>query len=310
MFARYSRLFALSLCFATVSFGAEPKEGHPPQRLPQFAPEKSDNLSAMDHLRIAREQLEAAGLSEEAEKLKELSDQLNQRVIRKRAELSRQMTALQQQSEQLRRLMGTPDQILCRCCFLELSIEAAAEFAAAAEPVRSPTDPQKRTDSTVSVFKNAEAVIQQLKQSGKVTVVHASPHIVTALGQPATFKSGGEFPILIPAGNNQTSVEWKPFGVICKVEPRLLDNGKIELQFSPEISHRNFTYAVKVNGLTVPGLTVCRVHTKAEMNLGETLVVRTVSSTERQSEVVTAKSESAPEKKTVTLFMVTPVAFD
>ncbi|QDT43645.1 outer membrane porin HofQ [Gimesia alba] len=310
MFAHYSRFFALSLCFATISFGAEPKECRPPQRLPQSAPEKSGNLSALDHLRIVWEQLEAAGLAEEAKKLRELSDQLNQRILRKRAELSRQMTALQQQSEQLRQLMGTPDKILCRCCILELSSEAAAEFAAAAEPVRSPTDLQKRTDSTVSVFKNAEEVIQQLKNSGKVSVVHASPHIVTALGQPATFKSGGEFPILIPAGADQTSVEWRPFGVFCKVEPRLLDTGKIQLLFSPEISHQDFTNAVKVNGLTVPGLTVRRVNTQAEMNLGETLVVRTVSSTGRQSKVVNAKSESPPEKKTVTLFMVTPVAFD
>ncbi|QDV51761.1 type II and III secretion system protein family protein [Gimesia fumaroli] len=310
MFARYTSFFALSLSLATVSLGADPEECRPPQKLLPSTHEKSRHLSALDHLRIAREQLEAAGLAEQAVKLQELSDLLNQRIRRERTELSRQMTELQKQSEQLRRLMGTPDKILCRCCILELSSEAAAEFAAAAEPVSSTSGPQSDPDPTVSVYKKAEAAIQQLKKSGRVTMVHASPHIVTAPGQPATFKTGGEFPILIPAGDNQTSVEWKPFGVVCKVEPHLLDTGKIQLLFSPEISHQDFTNAVKVNDLLVPGLTVRRVNTQAEMNLGETLVVRTVSSQGRQSQAVNAKSESPPEKKTVTLFMVTPVAFD
>tara|TARA_R110002095_G_scaffold189660_1_gene167345 strand:- start:66826 stop:67728 length:903 start_codon:yes stop_codon:yes gene_type:complete len=300
----------LSFSLATISLGAEPEECPKPQRLTQSAPEKSRSLSALDHLRMAMEQLEAAGLSEEAVKLREVSGQLKQRIIREQVELSRQILTLQKQSKQLRRLTGSPNKILCRCFILELSSKAAAEFAAAAEPVRSTTDPQKRTDPTVSVFKNAEAAIQQLKKSGRVTVVHASPQIVTAPGRPATFKSGGEFPILIPAGENQTSVEWKRLGVFCKVEPRLLDNGKIQLQFSPEISHRDYTNSVKINGLTVPGLTVRRVNTKAEMNLGETLVVRTVSSLGRQSESVNAESDTASPENIVTLFMVTPVAID
>lgn len=310
MLARYTSFFALSLYLVTVSLGAEPEECRPPQILPQSAHEKSHKLSALDHLRIAIGQLEAAGLTKEAVKLREVSDQLNRRVVRERAELTRQITELQKQSEQLQQLTGRPDKILCRCCFLELSSKAAAEFAAAAEPVSSTTGPRSRTNSAISIYKNAEKVIQQLKKLGRVTVVHASPQIVTAPDQPATFKSGGEFPILIPAGGNQTSVEWKPFGVICKVEPRLLDTGRIQLQFSPEISYRDYTNSVKVNDLTVPGLTVRRVNTQAEMNLGETLVIRTVSRTRSQINLVNAESDAATQENTVTLFMVTPVAID
>tara|TARA_R110002095_G_scaffold154388_1_gene134178 strand:+ start:5735 stop:6667 length:933 start_codon:yes stop_codon:yes gene_type:complete len=310
MLARYTSIFAVSLSLATVSLGAEPEACPDTQKPPQSAHEKSDSLSALDHLRAAIEQLKAAGLIEETVKLRELSDQLNRRIMEERAELARQVEALQEQSEQLRRLTGRPDKILCRCCFLELSGKAAAEFAAAAEPVSFTTDPQSRSNSTVSVFKNAEAAIQLLKQSGRVAVVHASPDIVTAPGQPATAMSGGEFPILIPAGDNQTSVEWKRFGVFCKVVPCLLDNGKIQLQFSPEISHLDFKNAVKVNGLTVPGLTVRRVNTQAELNLGETLVVRTVSNTGSQVETANAESDTAPAENTISLFMVTPLAID
>jgi hypothetical protein len=327
MSARCNGFFALSLCLATVCLGAEPQVPRPPQMLPQSAYEKSRKLSALDHLRVATEQLEAAGLAEEAVKLREVSDQLNRRVIRARAELSRQVTELQKQSEQLRRLTGRPDKILCRCCFLELSSEAAAEFEATAEPVSSSAGPRNRTAPAVSffknsVYKNAEEAIQRLKKSGRVKIIHASPQIVTAPGRPATALSGGEFPIVIPVGGDRTSVEWRRFGVRCKVVPRLLDTGRIQLEFGPEITHRDFKHSVKVNGLTIPGLTTRGVNTQAEMNLGETLVVSAVSNPGSQGEAslhpdlqavvrrVNAERDTAPPENTVTLFMVTPVAID
>ncbi len=319
MSARCSSVFALSLYLATVSLGAEPQERGPSQMLPQSAHEKSRKLSALDHLRVAAEQLEAAGLAEEAVKLREVSDQLNRRVARERAELSRQISAFQKQSQQLRQLTGRPDEILCRCFFVELSSEAAAEFAAAAEAVSSSTGPRNRTVPGVSVYKNAEEVIQRLKKSGRVTIL-ASPHIVTAPGRVATSKIGGEFPILVPQGGDQTSVEWKGFGVKCKVVPRLLDTGRIQLEFVPEIAHLDFKNSVKLNGNTIPGLSTRRANTQAEMNLGETLVV-SVSNPGGQGEAslhpdlqtvrwVNAEPDSAPAEKTVTLFMVTPVAID
>ena len=322
MSARWNSFFALSLYLATVSLGAEPQVRRPPQMLPQSAHEKSRNLSALDHLRVATEQLEAAGLAEEAVKLREVSDQLNRRVIRERAELSRQVTELQKQSEQLRQLTGRPDKILCRCCFLELSIKAAAEFEAAAGLVSSSTGPRNRTAPAVSVYKNAEEAIQRLKKSGRVTIIHGSPQIVTAPGQPATATSGGEFPIMIPVGGDRISVVWQRFGVRCKVVPRLLDTGRIQLEFCPEIKHLDFKNSVKFNGLTIPGLMIRQVATRAEMNLGETLVVSMVSNPGSQGEAsqhpslktvvrrVNAEPDTAPPENTVTLFMVTPVAID
>ncbi len=327
MSARCNSVFALSLCLATVSLGAEPQVSQTPPTIRQSAHEKSPNLSALDHLRVATEQLEAAGLAEEAVKLREVSDQLNRRVIRERAELARQVTELQKQSEQLRRLTGKPDKILCRCCFLELSSKAAAEFETAAEPVSSSTGTQNHAapaDSLYknSVYKNAEEALQRLKESGRVTIIHASPQIVTAPGQLATALSGGEFPIMIPVEGDRTSVEWIWFGVRCEVVPRLLDTGRIQLEFVPEIKHLDFKNSVKVNGQTIPGLATRQVHTQAEMNLGETLVVSLVSNPASQGEdslqsnqqtVVrqgNAEPDTAPPENTVTLFMVTPVAIE
>jgi len=321
MSARCNGFFALLLCLATVSLGAEPKVPRPPQMLPKSAHEKSRKLSALDHLRVATQQLEAAGLAEEALKWRKALDKLNRRVIRERAELTRQIAELQKRSEQLRRLTGRPDKILCRCSFLELPTKAAAEFEAAAEPVRSSTGPRNRTALAVSVYKNAVEAIGRLKKSGRVTIL-AEPQIVTAPGRSATAMSGGRFPVLIPVGGDRTSVEWRWFGVRCKVVPRLLDTGRLRLQFVPEIARRDFKHSVKVNGLAIPGLTTRRINTEVEMNLGETLVVSVVSNPRSQGGAslhpylqtvvrwVNAQLDTAPPKNTVTLFMVTPVVVD
>ncbi len=127
---------------------------------------------------------------------------------------------------------------------------------------------------------------------------------------------------MIPVGGDRSSVEWSWFGVRCKVVPRLLDTGRIQLEFCPEIKHLDFKNSVKLNGLTIPGLTTRRVNTQAEMNLGETLVVSAVSNPGSQDEAslhpylqtvvrwVNAELDTAPPENTVTLFMVTPVAVD
>ncbi len=307
MSARSIICFALPLYLMTVSFGAEPQDCPPPQKHSKSAREKSLNLRALNHLRLATEQLEAAGRTEEAGKLREVLNQLNRRVIRERAESSRKNSEQRKQSDQPQQLTGGPEKILCRCCFLELSSEAAKEFAAAAELVSSPADTHA---PTTSVYKNAEEVIQRLKKAGRVKVIHGSPQIVTFPGQPAKSLIGGEFPILIPVGDDRTSVEWCQFGVSCEVVPRLLDTGRIELQFSPEISHPDYKNSVKVNGYTVPRLWVCNASTQAELNLGETLVVSLDSNEGSQGRALNAESDTAPLEKTVTLFMVTPVAAD
>ena len=327
MSVRCAVFFALSLCLATTVVGDEPQGPQSPQRIPQSAEENIGILSTLDHLRVATEQLETAGMAAEAARLREVADQINRRILAERAELARQISELQHRSKQLRRLTGKPDQILCRCSILELSNKAFAEFEAAAEPVSSSASPQNRTAAADSlsknvVYKNAEEVIQRLKDSGQVTLIHAEPEIVTAPGKSATALSGGKFPIVIPQEGNRTSVEWSSFGVRCEVMPRLLDTGRIQLKFCPEICHLDFKHSVKVNGLSIPRLWMRTVNTQAEMNLGETLVVSLISSSgsgEEDSLLPDMKTavrwangelDSAPPENTVTLFMVTPVAID
>jgi len=321
MSARSRLFFVLLLGLTTTGFGAEPQRFPLPQALPRPVIGQTDQPSALNHLRAAAEQLQAAGMVEEAAKLRELSGQIDQKIHKERDELTRQISELQQRADQLRLLTGTPEKILCRCCFLELSNAAAAQFAANAEPVNTATENKNGDAPLITVYQKGEEAIEKLIKSGQVTVL-ASPSIITTPGKAATSQVGGKFPIVVPAAGGQTDIEWKPFGVSCRVVPHLLNSGKIRLEFNPEISQRNFKNAVKFNGQLIPGLTTRRVQTQAELNLGETLAVKLVSTTPKHGQEafqaylnnvtrwVNGEPAPAAPQKTVTLFLVTPVAVD
>lgn len=286
-----------------------------PQPLPA-AHEQSHERTALEHLRKAAEHFEAAGLAEEAQTLRGVSEQLMGRAEQELSELTQQIAELKKRAAALRELTGQHDQILCRCLFVELSPEAAEEFQAAARLATDSKPPQDGNGPVVSVYQNAEDVIRRLKASGKVTVV-AEPRIITTSGRAANAMSGGEFPVLAPADGDQVSVEFRKFGIGCKVVPHLIDGGRIRLGFFPEIAQRDFRNAVEVNGQKIPGVTTRRMSALAEMNFGETLVVSMPSKPEHATNRhftsilrrVNAEVdvEVEPAEKPVTLFMVTPV---
>jgi pilus assembly protein CpaC len=206
--------------------------------------------------------------------------------------------ALQQKDATTQHPTGRPNEILCSCKFVELSAAAAAEFDAAAD-LAAPRDPRRPHSLGVAVYKNAEKALRKLRESGRARVNEGLP-IATPVDKPsAAVLSGGEFPILIPTGSsNRVKVKWQQFGYRFEVVPHWLDTGRLQLQVNPEIVTRDMKHAVVSNGLTIPGLTTRGACVRAEMNLGETLVVNFGSDPENQDEA-----------HAITLFMVTPVAY-
>lgn len=319
MSARCGGTFAAWLCLASLSVGAEPPALRPPRPLPQTELGKSDPLSATEHLRAAAEQMEAAGLREEAANLRAASEQLNQRAQQEITAVEQHVATLEQKSQQLQRLIGRPTRVVCRCRLLELPTKAAAEFDAAVERVWGPAIGPRETAPGISVCRNAEEVLQRLRDAGKVTVV-AESQVVTALGQSATAETGGEFPILTAAGGTVPAVDHCWFGFRCAVLPQFLNPGRIRLDVRPEIVDRDYSHSVELNGLPVPGLTTVRACTKVEMHLGETVVVRfgPTQTTEFEDPPalgleavlcrVIAKSVTPPTGHTVRVVTVTPLA--
>ena len=59
---------------------------------------------------------------------------------------------------------------------------------------------------------NINAMIDALDDEGLINVL-AEPNLTALTGETASFLAGGEFPILVPQGNDRVTVEFKKFGV-------------------------------------------------------------------------------------------------
>ncbi len=132
-----------------------------------------------------------------------------------------------------------------------------------------------------SVF---QGFIEALKEENLLKIM-AEPTIVTTNGRPATLLTGGEFPIPVPQSLGTVTIEWREFGTRLEAVPIILGNGRLRLELAPEVSERDFTHSVDINGINVPALTTRRVNTQVEMNFGQTLVIAGLIANNNTAEV-------------------------
>ncbi len=114
--------------------------------------------------------------------------------------------------------------------------------------------------------------IRALRQNNLVKVM-ADPTVVAIDGRPASFNSGGEFPILVPAGLGQVGVEFREFGTRLDFVAKVKGDGLIYLEVRPTISEIDPTRTVVLSGVTVPGLRSRFVDTAVELRAGQTLAL-------------------------------------
>jgi pilus assembly protein CpaC len=114
--------------------------------------------------------------------------------------------------------------------------------------------------------------LEALKTEGLLKI-KAEPTLVTTNGRPADLLNGGQFPILVPQTLGVVTIQWKSFGVNLSAVPIILGNGRLRLELQPEVSERDFSNSVQVQGIQVPGLTTRRVNTQVEMKFGQTLML-------------------------------------
>lgn len=104
----------------------------------------------------------------------------------------------------------------------------------------------------------------------------AEPSLSAISGQTANFLAGGEFPVPIRSGggaDSSVTIQYKEFGVRLMLTPTVLDNNRIFMKISPEVSEIDFTNAVQTGGVAVPGLRVRRTDTSVSMADGESFVI-------------------------------------
>jgi pilus assembly protein CpaC len=119
---------------------------------------------------------------------------------------------------------------------------------------------------------NLFTFLQALKDENVVKLL-AEPKLVTLSGRSASFLSGGEQAVPVPAGLGQVGVQFEEFGTRLNFLPVVLGGGKIHLEVEPEVSNLNAAFGTSIQGTVVPGRTTQRVHTTVEMEDGQTFVI-------------------------------------
>lgn len=114
--------------------------------------------------------------------------------------------------------------------------------------------------------------LRLLKQDNLVKVL-ADPTLVAIDGRPASFNSGGEFPVLVPAGLGNVGIEFREFGTRLDFVAKVRGDGRIHLEVRPMISEIDTSRAVTVSGIAVPGLRSRYVETAVELQAGQTLAI-------------------------------------
>jgi pilus assembly protein CpaC len=143
------------------------------------------------------------------------------------------------------------------------------------QPAQPATGLSSSAPGTIGgTFKGITANLQAMEQVGVVHTL-AEPTLTAISGESAHFLVGGQFPYPTPATSigSLPGISFQNFGVQLNFNPVVLSEGRISLHVATEVSELNDSISVTVAGTTVPGLTVRRADTTAEISSGGTLVM-------------------------------------
>jgi pilus assembly protein CpaC len=114
--------------------------------------------------------------------------------------------------------------------------------------------------------------IDALKSNGLVKVL-AEPTLIALSGKDAYFLAGGEFPIPVPSGDGDITIDYKEFGVRLAFTPTVMADNKISIRVEPEVSELDFSTAVQFEGFVTPGLTTRKAATVVELADGQSFAI-------------------------------------
>lgn len=266
----------------------------------------------IEHLLKAAEHLQLAGLHEEARKI-------CGRAAQEKAAVAADITALQAEIERLRSITQHTPQVLLKLRILELPLTKIQKLGFDFSRVLS-GHVQVGLNNLCVLASNDPffGVLEALRADGLAKVL-AEPTLVTVSNRPASYQSGGEFPIPMPQGNGPASLEFKQYGTSIDFVPIVMADQTIRLEFRARISELVPGKTVTIAGAEVPAIRAFQVDTGAELRSGQTLVlvgpVRRRTTDDRANSPATAESVKKPEQnreaseaqvETATLFLVTP----
>jgi pilus assembly protein CpaC len=120
-------------------------------------------------------------------------------------------------------------------------------------------------------------VIDASKNDGLAKIL-AEPTLTTMSGEPASFLSGGEFPVPVWGGSDQgIKVKFKEFGISVKAMPLVMDTGRIKLSLNISVSELTDAAGVASTipgstvALTIPSLSTRSASSTVELMDGQTM---------------------------------------
>ncbi|MFO1148338.1 MAG: type II and III secretion system protein family protein [Alsobacter sp.] len=121
-----------------------------------------------------------------------------------------------------------------------------------------------------------DVALSALEEQGYVRRL-AEPNLVAISGQSADFLAGGEFPVPVSASTTNgfptTTIEFKEFGVGLSFTPTVLADKVINLRLEPTVSELDYTNAVRLQGVEIPGLVKRRAKTTIELRDGQSFAI-------------------------------------
>jgi pilus assembly protein CpaC len=143
-------------------------------------------------------------------------------------------------------------------------------------PVASPLPPGVTAPAAYfSLATQLASRINLLQRRGLARVL-AEPRLTCRSGAVARFVAGGEIPLPVSDGLGSTDVEYKEYGIILEVRPRVDATGSILAEVSAELSQ--IDEAVRVQNF--PGFLKRQTSTSVNLKAGETLVLAGLMATE------------------------------
>jgi pilus assembly protein CpaC len=173
------------------------------------------------------------------------------------------------------------------------AIGSSGDFSAGAVGGNALVDALKTTVSTASVINPygmffrfighdvaIKTVINAAKENGLAKIL-AEPNLTVISGQDADFLSGGEFPVPVPqnmgvGGATTVTIQFKPFGVMLKFLPVVLDTGRISMKLNIDVSEISADNAVVLpsssnESFVIPSLVKRSANSSLELDDGQTL---------------------------------------
>jgi Flp pilus assembly secretin CpaC len=141
----------------------------------------------------------------------------------------------------------------------------------------------------LSAINPFRARVSALYQKGAARVL-SNPNLTTIEGSEAQITIGGSRPVpsttttAAAGGSNQTSVEFRRYGIILTMRPTVADDDTIVLQVRGDVTDLDYTTAINLGGAEIPGERVRSVNTTVTMREGDTLVLGGLITNDRRKQ--------------------------